>query len=590
MLLKALRSATTIHDVAALLGYKASSLAYIVYGQDAAAKYTEFDVPKRYGGKRRISAPTPELKLLQSRLSDLLQNCQAEINEANGRANRVEQRINVRADRISHGFRRNRSIITNAKEHRARRFVLNVDLKDFFGSINFGRVRGFLMKDRSFSLKPQVATLLAQIACHENSLPQGSPCSPVLSNLISHVLDVHLVGLAAKKGCIYSRYADDLTFSTNKPVFPSSIAVSDPVDEHTWHPGNELVRLVTKCGFEINPVKTRMQYRNSRQEVTGLVVNRKVNVRSEYRSTVRAMVHHLFTKGAFEILQRSDDGKGGVTINRIPGTLNQLHGMLGFIDGVDLYNKRSSAAKGTKETSVTSKKAMYRRFLLFKEFYAAPMPVIVCEGKTDNVYILHAIRSLVAANPRLAIVNPNGTIKLNVRIFKYSETSTGRIIKMNGGTGDLGNFMRDYRAEIARFKAPGQQHSVILLIDNDSGAGPLYNIVRQVTGKKPSGNEPFVHVTGNLYISATPLKPDGTESMIEDFFDAATKAMPISGKTFSADADDGSGKHYGKIVFAHKVIRAHAGTINFGGFQEILSNIAAVIDSHAMKLAAATAP
>jgi retron-type reverse transcriptase len=592
MLLKALRSSTTIHDVAALLGYKASSLAFIVYGQDAAAKYTQFEIPKRYGGTRRISAPTAELKLLQSRLSDLLQNCQAEINEANGRADRIERRVNALADRISHGFRRNRSIITNAKEHRNRKFVFNADLKDFFGSINFGRVRGFLIKDRNFSLKPEIATLLAQIACHENSLPQGSPCSPVLSNLIGHVLDVHLVGLAAKKGCIYSRYADDLTFSTNKPAFPSSIAASNPANEHSWRPGNELARLVAKSGFEINPAKTRMQYRNSRQEVTGLVVNKKVNVRSEYRSTVRAMVHHLFTKGSFEILQRSDDGKGGVTIDRIPGTLNQLHGMLGFIDGVDLYNKRILASpKGGKETvNITSKESMYRRFLLFKEFYAAPMPVIVCEGKTDNVYIMHAIRSLVAANPRLATVNTDGTIKLNVRIFKYSETSTGRILKMNGGTGDLGNFMRDYRADIARFKAPGQQHPVILLIDNDSGAAPLYNIVKQITGKKPSGTEPFIHVTGNLYLSATPLKPGGGDSMIEDFFDAATKATPVSGKTFAPDASEDSSKHYGKIVFAHKVVRAHAGTIDFNGFQEILSNIASVIDAHELKLTGAVVP
>lgn len=591
MLLRALRSATSIHDLAPLLGYSASSLAFIVFRQSAAAKYKEFDIPKRHGGIRRISAPTPELKLLQRRLSDLLQNCQAEINEASGRADRIEKRINARADRISHGFRRSRSIITNAQEHRNRKFVFNVDLKDFFGSVNFGRVRGFLIKDRSFSLKPRVATLIAQIACHDNSLPQGSPCSPVLSNLIGHVLDVHLVGLAAKKGCIYSRYADDLTFSTNRPEFPPSIAVVDTSDEHTWHPGKELARLVAKCGFEINPAKTRMQYRDSRQEVTGLVVNKKVNVRSEYRSTVRAMVHHLFTRGGFEILQRSDNGPGEVTTKRVPGTLNQLHGMLGFIDGVDLYNKRSAITKGAKDTSsVTSKETMYRRFLLFKEFYAASMPVIVCEGKTDNVYIVHAIRSLVASNPRLASVNPDGTIKLNVRIFKYSETSTGRILRMNGGTGDLGNFMRDYRSEIARFKAPGQQHPVILLIDNDSGAVPLYNTVKQITGRRPTGNEPFVHVTGNLYLSATPLMPDGSDSMIEDFFDTATKTTPVAGKTFSPDADDHSGKHYGKIIFAHRVVRVHAGTINFTGFQKILSNIAAVIDSHALKLTATVTP
>jgi RNA-directed DNA polymerase len=591
-LLKVLRSATDIHDVAALLGYKTSSLAFIVYGKGGASKYKQFDIPKRYGGMRHISAPMPDLKLLQSRLSALLQNCLDEINEANGRADRTGKRVNAKADRISHGFRRKRSIITNAKEHRNRKFVFNADLKDFFGSINFGRVRGFFMKDRNFALAPKVATLLAQIACHENSLPQGSPCSPVISNLIGHVLDVHLVGLATKKGCTYSRYADDITFSTSKPAFPASVAARDPKHEHVWSPGSELARLVAKSGFVVNPAKTRMQYRDSRQEVTGLVVNRKVNVRSEYRSTVRAMVHHLFTRGGFEILQRADDGKGGVVINRIPGTIDQLHGMLGFIDGVDLYNKRLLAGTkaGREASSLTSKETMYRRFLLFKEFYAAPMPVIVCEGKTDNVYILHAIRSLAAANPRLASVDADGTIKLNVRIFKYTETSTGRILKMNGGTGDISNFMRDYRAETGRFKAPGQQHPVILLIDNDSGAAPLYNVIKQITGIKPTGAEPFVHVTGNLYLSATPLQPGGGESMIEDFFDAATKATPISGKTFSPDANDDSAKHYGKVIFAHKVIRAHADKIDFTDFQGILSNIAAAIDAHAPKLTRTVTP
>jgi len=589
MLLTALRSAKTIHHVAALLGYKASALAFMLYRKDRAIKYKQFDIPKRYGGTRHISAPMPDLKLLQSRLSDLLQNCLSEINEANGRADKAANRVNSRADRISHGFRRNRSIITNAREHRNQKYVFNIDLKDFFGSINFGRVRGFFIKDRNFLLNPDVATLLAQIACHDNALPQGSPCSPILSNLIGHVLDVHLVGLAAKKRCTYSRYADDLTFSTSKPVFPVSIAVSDPENEHRWSPGSELARLVKKCGFDINPTKTRMQYRNSRQEVTGLVVNKKVNVRSEYRNTVRAMVHHLFTKGSYEILQRVDDGKGGITINKIAGTINQLHGMLGFIDGVDLYNKKLiAAAKGP--SSLTSKETMYRRFLLFKEFFAAPLPVLICEGKTDNIYILHAIRSLAAAYPQLATTNADGTIKLNVRIFKYSGTSTGRILRMHGGTGDLGNFILDYRAESARFKAPGQQHPVILLIDNDSGAASIYNIVKQITGQKPKGTEPFVHVTGNLYLSATPLKPGVTESMIEDFFDTATKSTVIAGKTFEPKLEDETAKYYGKIVFAHKVVRAHADKIDFKDFNSILSNIVSTIDAHVKKQVGAAIP
>ena len=588
-LLTALRQTKTIYGLAALLGFKASALAFILYGKDATAKYKKFDIPKRHGGVRQISAPLPDLKLLQRRLSDLLQNCLSEIHDANCRGDKVFDRINSRADRIAHGFRRNRSILTNAREHRNRKYVFNVDLKDFFGSINFGRVRGFFIKDRNFQLDPKIATLIAQIACYENALPQGSPCSPIISNLLGHVLDVHLVRLAAKKGCTYSRYADDLTFSTSKPNFPASIAVSDNEDEHKWNPGKELTRLVEKAGFAINPLKTRMQYRNSRQEVTGLVVNKKINVRSEYRKTVRAMVHRLFTTGSFEILQHESDGKGGTSASKVTGTVNQLHGMLGFVDGVDLYN-RQLAVVAKSASNLVGKEVMYRRFLLYKEFYAAPSPVLICEGKTDNVYILHAIRGLVGAYPQLATKNADGTIKLNIRIFKYTGTSTGRILRMHGGTGDLGNFILDYRNESAKFKAPGCQHPIILLVDNDSGAASIYSIVKQLTKKKVTGHEPFVHISANLYLAATPLIAGATESMIEDFFDGPTKSIVVGGKTFDPKLDEETAKHYGKVVFAHKVVKAQADKIDFNGFNPILSNIVSVIDAHAKKVVVVPKP
>lgn len=578
-----LKSAKNLHYVAALLGFKASALSFILYKMAETAKYKKFDIPKRYGGARKICAPLPELKLIQRRLSDLLQNCVEEINKVNG--------LN---DRISHGFKRKRSIISNAKEHRNRRYVFNVDLTDFFGSINFGRVRGFFMKDKNFLLHSDVATVLAQIACYENALPQGSPCSPVISNLIGHVLDIHLVRLASRNGCTYSRYADDLTFSTNKPEFPANIAqfASDDSDQQ-WSPGNELVRLVKKSGFIMNPLKTRMQYRDSRQEVTGLIVNKKVNVRSEYRRTVRAMVHHLFTKGSFEFVHKTVDEKRVVTINKMAGTTNQLHGMLGFIDGVDLYNKKlNSKVKDSKDQlSTTSKESMYRRFLLFKEFYAAPTPVIICEGKTDNVYILHAIRSLAAAYPQLATMNTDGTIKLAVRIFKYSGTSTGRILGINGGTPDLSNFMRLYNREIKKFKAPGAQQPVIMLVDNDAGAkekGKIFNTVKDITKTMVVGTEPFVHITGNLYLVATPVKHGAKESMIEDFFDDEIKSTIVGGKAFNPQNDFDTDTHYGKHVFAQKVVRAQASKIDFSGFKAIFSNIVLVVDAHAKKHSAAS--
>jgi RNA-directed DNA polymerase len=310
--LLSLKAATSLHDVAALLGFSPKGLSYILYKKLPEAKYRSFQIQKRRGGFRQINAPSPDLLLLQQHLSDLLQNCVEEINKAQNRK-----------DDFAHGFKRRRSIISNATKHRRRRFVLNIDLQDFFGTINFGRVRGFFIKDRNFAVRPEVATVLAQIACYQNSLPQGSPCSPVISNLVGHLLDIRLGKLAFDTGCTYSRYADDITFSTNKPQFPSSIARLIPDQNHTWEVSQKLQEIVTRTGFAINTQKTRMQYRTSRQDVTGLVVNSKVNIRSEYRRTVRAMAHRLFMTGRFERIETVPvpDANGVLAPTKKEGTL-----------------------------------------------------------------------------------------------------------------------------------------------------------------------------------------------------------------------------------------------------------------------------
>ena len=268
--LATLKAATSLSDVARLLHFKPKAVSYILYIQPEATKYKTFQIPKRNGGQRTIKAPVDALKVLQRKLSDLLLDCVDEINTAR-----------QRKDRIAHGFKRKLSIITNAREHRCRRWVFNLDLEDFFPSINFGRVRGFLLKNRDFELHEEVATVVAQIACYENSLPQGSPCSPVISNLVAHLLDMRLVKLASEAGCTYSRYADDLTFSTNKKEFPPDIAVPlvvEGVESHLWLPGEALQKIIERSDFRINAKKTHQMYRASRQSVTGLVVNKRVNV------------------------------------------------------------------------------------------------------------------------------------------------------------------------------------------------------------------------------------------------------------------------------------------------------------------------
>jgi hypothetical protein len=155
--LQSLKTATALHDVAALLKYKATTLAYILYVKQN--KYHSFALGKRGGGTRTIHAPSEDLKLLQKNLSNLLQDCAEEINHVRGFK-----------DQFACGFKRRLSIIDNATKHRRRRYVLNLDLQEFFPTINFGRVRAFFMLNRDFALQPSLvnsseAEIVAQIGC-----------------------------------------------------------------------------------------------------------------------------------------------------------------------------------------------------------------------------------------------------------------------------------------------------------------------------------------------------------------------------------------------------------------------------------------
>lgn len=373
--LKKLKAATSLSTLADALGYKARGLAYIVHRIPDSHKYTDFQIKKRSGGLRTISAPVPELKKLQKNLAHLLEDCVNEINNSKDTK-----------DTLSHGFRRKRSIMTNAAVHRRRRYVFNIDLHDFFGTINFGRVWGFFEKNTHFKLDSAVARTLAQIACHKSVLPQGSPCSPAISNLIGHILDVRMVQLAAKAGCQYSRYADDLTFSTNKRDFPSQIAVRIG-DSNVWLPGKALEKEIKRCRFEINNTKTRMQFKEFRQDVTGVVVNSKLNVRAEYSKNVRAMVNAFVTRGEFVIGKSSRDENGVWTKSIEAGSEAQLRGMLSFIDSVRQFekNRRLEKEEGKPQgksprweiKDMDCHEKTYRRFLLLTLRKPPPLEVVI---------------------------------------------------------------------------------------------------------------------------------------------------------------------------------------------------------------------
>ena len=568
-----LKGAQSIHDVAFLLQFQAKAIAFILYKKPPEFKYSSFTIPKRSGGLRQINAPTEDLMLLQRRLADLLQACAAEVT--------ADKKWD---DQLAHGFKKGRSIVSNASKHLKRRYVFNIDLQNFFGTINFGRVRGFFINDKNFALNPKVATILAQIACYQNALPQGSPCSPVISNLIGHVLDIHLCKLASAKGCTYSRYADDITFSTNEKEFPSAIAHRVQGAPHQWEVGNELQEIVTHSGFVIAPEKTRMQYWTSRQDVTGLVVNSKVNIRSEYRRTVRAMAQRLFMTGKFDFVQTTPDASGAQVASKSEGTIDQLHGMLGHIDYVDRYNVklRKTEPEQNPQKELSSKHSLYRRFLIFKEFYANPAPLIVCEGKTDTVYLSHAIRNMAALYPVLASISPDNKVALKIRMFKYPESSTTEILRLTGGADVLNGFLWNYLKEIKRFKAPGKQQPVIFVVDNDSGAKGICGSANTLT-KKDARVEPFVHLSENLYLVVLPLPAGKKESEIEDFMESQIKGIKLDGKTYNRAGDPG--QHFSKHILSQHIDK-NAQKFDFTGLAPILDRLSAAIQAHHAKNAA----
>lgn len=564
--LEKLKAATSLSDVADLLGFKPKALSYLLYIKDINSKYTSFQVPKKSGGARTIHAPYPDLKNLQKRLSDVLQDCIAEIKE-----------IRKVKNTLSHGFTRDGSILTNASVHRGRRFVFNLDLESFFETINFGRVRGFFITDKNFGLNPKVATVLAQIVCHNHVLPQGSPCSPVVSNLIGHLLDIKLVKVAAKYGCSYSRYADDLTFSTNKQSFPAEICCPDILDEHTYRVGPELASVVTRAGFRVNPSKTRLQYQNSRQQVTGVVVNKHLNCRSEYRAEARLMVHRYVTTGKYS----PPTGKIALPANPAAavtvGSASRLNGILSFIDSVDQHGKSPD-----RPESRSGRQKVYHKFLFYNKFFANSKPLVICEGKTDNIYLRSAITKLVDYYPSLAVSNEPGKISFGIDLFRYTST-TDRVMHLAGGYGDLVGFLRELRTNLKLLGPRPQAHPVIILVDNDDGGRKVINCGAGLKKVAADYEMRFLHVIDNIYIVATPLLAAKT-SDIEAFFETSVKEMKLQGKSFHAGTTGFDWtKHFGKQYFAEHVVKRHIDTINFDGFKPLLDRLVAVIEDYALR-------
>ncbi|CUV65815.1 RNA-directed DNA polymerase [Sulfurovum sp. enrichment culture clone C5] len=237
-------------------------------------KYKRKNISKKSGGKRRLLIPPETTDKLQKKLNRILQTI---YNAPNS----------VHAFIKSKENEEKKSIVSNAKQHVKKQIVINIDIKDFFDTINFGRVRGIFLA-KPISLDETLATKFAQLISYDNKLPQGASTSPIISNIICKKMDHNLIQFSKKHSLTYSRYADDITFSTHKNSLDTDFIL------------NEIEKIIVDNGFEINTLKTRIQLANQSQVVTGLKVNQKVNVPRKYIRQVRSMLYSWKTEGIEE--------------------------------------------------------------------------------------------------------------------------------------------------------------------------------------------------------------------------------------------------------------------------------------------------
>ena len=233
-------------------------------------RYHIFKIPKKKKGEfREISSPVLELKNIQYLIKIIFEAIYNKPNEC------------------VMGFVKKRSVVDNAKKHLNKFYVQNLDIKDFFPSVTQEMIfRCLIQYDINNShINKSVASMIARLCCirMENgiiALPQGSPTSPILANMVCEKMDAKILELAEKFNLDYTRYADDMTFSGEYNAFK---------DEGYFM--KRLNWIIEQNGFKLNPDKKRIQKHGSRQEVTGIIVSSKTNVRRKYVKEIRVMLH-----------------------------------------------------------------------------------------------------------------------------------------------------------------------------------------------------------------------------------------------------------------------------------------------------------
>jgi RNA-directed DNA polymerase len=208
------------------------------------------------------------------------------------------------------------NIVGNAKVHTQKKVVLNIDLKDFFPSISAKRVKD-LFASSYFNFNDQIANALALLSTYQGKLPIGAPTSPVISNFVCLSLDHDLSAFCKVHKLAFSRYADDLTFSSDIPISTDQIL--------------DIINIIKKNQFKINEKKLRLKTNNRKQIVTGLTVNEKVNVDRKLLKKIRAMLHDFTRNGIDSATKNHFNLKSAVETEHRAKFIQRLQGYINFV-------------------------------------------------------------------------------------------------------------------------------------------------------------------------------------------------------------------------------------------------------------------
>lgn len=305
-------------------------------------RYDKFKIRKKSGGFRQIAAPwSPSFTSLLRFVNEIFKAVYSPSDYAMG-------------------FAEHRSVVTNASVHTGQNYILNIDLKDFFPSIEQPRIWKRLQLE-PFNFPKPVANVLAGLCSIKETrvmedgteknfyvLPQGAPTSPIITNMICDKLDRRLAGLAKRFGLNYTRYADDISFSSMHNVYQEGSDFN-----------KELERIIQGQGFSINEKKTRLQKTGSRQEVTGIIVSHKLNVTQKYVRDIRNILYiwdrYGYNTAYAKFLPKYKEANGHVK-KGVPDLLRVLDGKLkylGMVKGRDDSVYRRLQAKFEKLASQT---------------------------------------------------------------------------------------------------------------------------------------------------------------------------------------------------------------------------------------------